>query len=74
MAGLRSADLLPHAMLARLAAAASLLTVFSMAALGLGTDLRTVARPGGRVTATVAFSLLVFGLISFGRIRLVRVF
>jgi uncharacterized integral membrane protein (TIGR00698 family) len=73
LAGLRSADLLPHAMLAPLAAATNLLTVISMAALGLGTDLRTVARSSGRVTATVALSLLVLGFISFGLIRLLGV-
>jgi uncharacterized integral membrane protein (TIGR00698 family) len=73
LAGLRSADLMPHAMLAPLAAAANLLTVISMAALGLGTDLCTVARAGGRVTATVALSLLVLGFISFGLIRLLGV-
>jgi uncharacterized integral membrane protein (TIGR00698 family) len=73
LAGLRSADLVPHAMLAPLAAAANVLTVISMAALGLGTDLRTVARAGGRVTAAVAISLLVLGFISFGLIRLLGV-
>ena len=70
MAGLRSADLLPHATLSPLTVAANLLTVISMAALGLGTDLRMVARAGGRVTAAVAISLLVLGFISFGLIRL----
>jgi uncharacterized integral membrane protein (TIGR00698 family) len=73
LAGLRSAHLVPNAMLAPLGAAANLLTVISMAALGLGTDLRTVARAGGRVTATVSFSLLVLGFISFGLIRLLGV-
>jgi uncharacterized integral membrane protein (TIGR00698 family) len=73
MVGLRSAGLLPHAMLSPLAAAANLLTVISMAALGLGTDLRAVARAGGRVTATVAISLLVLGFISFGLIRLLGI-
>jgi uncharacterized integral membrane protein (TIGR00698 family) len=73
LAGLRSADLVPHTMLAPLAGAANVLTVISMAALGLSTDLRTVARAGGRVTATVAISLLVLGFISFGLIRLLGV-
>ena len=73
LVGLRSVDLVPHAMLAPLAAAANLLTVISMAALGLGTDLRTVARAGARVTAAVALSLLVLGIISFGLIRLLGV-
>jgi uncharacterized integral membrane protein (TIGR00698 family) len=73
LAGLRSAGLVPHAMLAPLAGAANVLTVISMAALGLGTDLRAVARAGGRVTATVTISLLVLGFISFGLIRLLGV-
>ncbi len=45
------------------------LTVISMAALGLGTDLRVVARAGARVTAAVTASLLVLGAISLGLIR-----
>jgi uncharacterized integral membrane protein (TIGR00698 family) len=73
MAGLRSAGLLPHATLVPLATAARLLTVISMAALGLGTDLRTVSRAGVRVTASGAISLLLLGFISFGLIRLLRV-
>jgi uncharacterized integral membrane protein (TIGR00698 family) len=73
MAGLRSAGLLPHATLAPLASAANLLTVLSMAALGLGTDLRIVSRAGVRVTASVAISLLLLGFISFGLIRLLRI-
>lgn len=73
MAGLRSAGVLPHATLAPLVAAANVLTVISMAALGLGTDLRTVARASGRVTATVAISLFVLGVISLGLIRLLGV-
>jgi uncharacterized integral membrane protein (TIGR00698 family) len=73
MVGLGSAGLLPHATLAPIAAATNFLTVISMAALGLGTDLRTVARAGGRVTAAVAMSLLVLGGISFGLIRFLGV-
>jgi uncharacterized membrane protein YadS len=37
---------------------ASILTVLSMAALGLGVDLRVIGRLGGGVTAAVTFSLL----------------
>ena len=70
LAGLRSAGLIPSAALAPAAWAANLLTVISMAALGLGTDLRVVARAGGRVTAAVTASLLVLGAISLGLIRL----
>jgi uncharacterized membrane protein YadS len=52
---------------------ASLLTVISMAALGLGTDLKVVARAGGRVTAAVTLSLLVLGAISLGLIWILGV-
>ena len=70
LATLRSAGLVPPIVLAPTAWVANLLTVISMAALGLGTDLRVVARAGGRVTAAVTLSLLVLGAISLGLIRL----
>jgi uncharacterized integral membrane protein (TIGR00698 family) len=70
---LRSLGLVPQAALAPTAWVANLLTVIAMAALGLGTDLRTVARAGGRVTAAVSASLLVLGAISFGLIRLLGI-
>ena len=70
LAALRSADLLPHAALAPAGTAANLLTVVSMAALGLGVDVRVVARAGVRVTTAVTGSLLVLGAISLGLIRL----
>lgn len=73
LAGLRSADLVPHATLGPIAVATNLLTVISMAALGLGTDLRVVARAGGRVTAAVTLSLLVLGALSVGLIRLLGI-
>jgi uncharacterized integral membrane protein (TIGR00698 family) len=69
LAGLRSAGLIPSVWLAPTASVANLLTVISMAALGLGTDLRVVARAGARVTAAVTASLLVLGAISLGLIR-----
>ena len=67
----RSADLIPHATLAPIAGAATLLTVVSMAALGLSTDLRTVAQAGGRVTAAVCLSLAVLIALAFGLLHLV---
>ncbi len=70
LAGLRSADLLPQMVLTPLALTANLLTVVSMAALGLGTDLGSVARSGPRVMAAVTLSLLMLGAIGFGLIRL----
>ncbi len=72
MIAIRSCNLIAPSALAPIAQAASLLTVVSMAALGLGTDMRVVAKAGGRVTAAVILSLLVLGLISFGLIHLLR--
>ncbi len=69
LASLRSAGAVPQAVLAPAASAANWLTVLSMAALGLCTDLRSAARAGGRVTAAVVVSVLILGVISFGLIR-----
>jgi len=57
-------------MLAPIAHLATVLTVISMAALGLGVDLRTVAQAGGRVTAAVVLSLAGLGAISLGLLHL----
>jgi uncharacterized membrane protein YadS len=65
----RSADLIPASTLPALGTAATLLTVISMAALGLGVDVRSVSRAGGRVTTTVVLSLLVLGSASFCLVR-----
>lgn len=73
LAALRSADLVPHAALVPMAITANLLTIVSMAALGLGTDLRVVARAGTRVIAAVTLSLLTLGGISLGLIRLLAI-
>jgi uncharacterized membrane protein YadS len=45
----------------------------SMAALGLGVDLKVLGRVGGRVTLAVTLSLLVLIAISLGLIRLLGV-
>lgn len=73
LAASRSLGLVPQAALAPVAAAATWLTVVSMAALGLGVDLRTVARAGGRVTAAVSLSLLALGALALGLIRLLGI-
>ncbi len=73
LAALRSAGWVPQAAVAPANAAAGLLTIVSMAALGLGVDVRVVARAGGRVTFAVVASLLVLGGISLGLIRLLGV-
>lgn len=69
LATLRSCNLLPRASLAPMAAVADLLTVVSMAALGLGTDLKVVAGAGLRVTIAVVLSLLMLGGISLFLIK-----
>ena len=64
LGGCRSLGLVPTAAVAPIGRIATMLTVVSMAALGLGVDVRTVAKAGGRVTAVVIFSLLGLGGIS----------
>ena len=60
----RSFGLVPQMALAPMAQVATFLTIVSMAALGLGVDIRTVAKAGGRVTITVVLSLSALGLVS----------
>jgi uncharacterized membrane protein YadS len=73
LGALRSFGLVPQAALAPTAVAANWLTVLSMAALGLRTDLRSVAQAGGRVSIAVTLSLVVLGGISLGLIRLLGI-
>lgn len=72
LAALRSADLIPEAILPAIDWTTTMLTVVSMAALGLGVDARAVARAGGRVTATVTLSILILGGAATGMILLLR--
>jgi uncharacterized integral membrane protein (TIGR00698 family) len=67
---LRSFDVIPTVAVGPLATIATLLTVVSMAALGLGVDVRVIGRVGGRVTAAVTMSLIVLIVISLALIRL----
>ena len=69
----RSLGLIPAWLLPLTKRAASLLTTVSMAALGLGVDIRVVALAGIRVTAAVSLSLVVLGGISLGLIWLLGV-
>ena len=73
LAGLRSFDLIPAVLLPPIAWATSALTILSMAALGLGTDLRVIARAGGRVSLAVIASLLLMFVLALGLIRLIGV-
>jgi len=56
---LRSIGLVPAWLLRPAGMGATLLTLVSMAALGLGVDVRTVGQAGGRVATAVTGSLLV---------------
>ena len=73
LAGLRSAGAVPDAAVGPALFVANILTVVSMAALGLGVDVRTVAKAGPRVTGAVCLSLLALGGISLGLIRLLGI-
>jgi len=67
---LRSFDIVPAMMLGPLTTITTFLTVVSMAALGLGVDVRVLANVGGRVTAAVTLSLMLLLAISIGLIHL----
>jgi uncharacterized integral membrane protein (TIGR00698 family) len=70
LATLRSLQLIPNEWVTPLLKTASFLTVISMAALGLGVDVRVIGKVGGRVTAAVTLSLLLLLLISLGIVHL----
>jgi uncharacterized integral membrane protein (TIGR00698 family) len=70
LAALRSLDVVPATVIGPLTAITSFLTVVSMAALGLGVDVRVLATVGGRVTAAVTLSLMLLLAISIGLIHL----
>ena len=69
---LRSFGWVPAAIQAPAATLATALTVMSMAALGLGVDIRSVAHAGVRVITTVVLSLAGLGVLSFGLLCLLR--
>jgi uncharacterized integral membrane protein (TIGR00698 family) len=71
LAACRSLSLIPAAAVFPLQKAAGILTVMSMAALGLGVDLRIIGRVGGKVTAAVTLSLLFLLIVSLGLVRYV---
>ena len=66
----RSTGLIPAEFLPILAQTATVLTVLSMAALGLSTDARAVARSGVRIAAVVVLSLLALIGLALGLIWL----
>ena len=72
LSALRSFGLVPMTVQAPAATLATVLTVMSMAALGLGVDIRSVAKAGPRVITTVVLSLAGLGAISFGLLSVVK--
>ncbi|MGU3538072.1 YeiH family protein [Methylobacterium sp. A54F] len=69
LASLRSLGLIPDAWIAPISRLAGFLTIVSMAALGLGVDVRMLAQVGGRVTMAVTASLLVLLITAILLIR-----
>jgi uncharacterized integral membrane protein (TIGR00698 family) len=67
---IRSIGLIPQNVLPAITNLAALLTTIAMAALGLGVDVRVVARTGARVTLAVTVSLIALGAMSYALIRL----
>ena len=70
LAAVRSLDLVPAMAIGPLTTITVFLTVVSMAALGLGVDVRVLATVGGRVTAAVTLSLMLLLAISLGLVHL----
>lgn len=70
----RSNGLIPTAWVKPTSQAANALTIVSMAALGLGVDIRVVAKAGPRVTAVVILSLLALGAVSLALIHALGLF
>ncbi|MDR3473495.1 MAG: putative sulfate exporter family transporter [Devosia sp.] len=73
MMALRSFSLLPEVALAPIGTITTWLTVISMAALGLGVDIRVVGRSGGRVIAAGTLSLLVLGVLAYSLIHVLQI-
>jgi uncharacterized membrane protein YadS len=69
LAALRSFQLVPDLAIVPVTKTAVILTVVSMAALGLGVDVRVLGTVGGRVTAAVTLSLLALLALSIGLVH-----
>jgi uncharacterized integral membrane protein (TIGR00698 family) len=70
---IRSLGLIPEVALSPITHIAASLTTVAMAALGLGVDVRVVAKSGLRVTLAVTASLIVLGSISYALIRVAAI-
>jgi uncharacterized integral membrane protein (TIGR00698 family) len=69
LATLRSLEIVPATMVGPVTKITGFLTVVSMAALGLGVDVRVLANVGGRVTAAATLSLLLLLGISLALVH-----
>jgi len=65
----RSLELIPPAVLPGITHTAAVMTTVAMAALGLGVDVRVVARTGPRVTLAVTISLIFLAIVSYALIH-----
>jgi uncharacterized integral membrane protein (TIGR00698 family) len=72
-AAIRSLGLIPDAALQPIIFTSAMLTIVSMAALGLGVDLRIIGRLGGRIILAVTGSLIVLFGISLTLIRFLHI-
>jgi uncharacterized integral membrane protein (TIGR00698 family) len=68
LAAFRSFQIIPDLVVAPITKLAAVLTIVSMAALGLGVDIRVLSNVGGRVTVAVTLSLLLLLAMSIGLI------
>jgi uncharacterized membrane protein YadS len=66
----RSLGFIPGDLVRPLRMIAAVLTTIAMAALGLGVDVRTVAKAGPRVATAVTLSLVVLAVVSYALIVL----
>ena len=69
----RSLGFVPDIALRPLTATANIFTILSMAALGLGVDVRVIGKLGGRITIAVTGSLVVLITISLLLIRALKI-
>lgn len=67
---LRSAGCINDAVIAPVKLLSSVLTIMSMAALGLGVDMRSVLRVGKKMAGVVVLTMLVLGVVSYMVVRL----
>ena len=73
LVSLRSLGLIPQSLLTPITTASGILAIISMAALGLGVDIRVIGRLGGRITFAVTGSLVVLAAISLFLIRVLGI-